>query len=113
MALVENKAVFEINSKGESTGKTYSGKFVMKLFLNLKERHQAAVEYSRRDLGNSLDGELSAIYKMICEFQAQSESSPEWFAGEKVWELVDFAPLIAVREKLDEAQKEYTEKLDK
>ena len=112
MALVNDKAVFEISVKGEQTGKVYSGKFVMRLFLTLKQRGQVAVEYSKRDMGNDLDAGMSQLNRTICEFQAMLEDCPEWFKGEKAWELEDFQPIISIREELEAAQKEHSEKIN-
>lgn len=113
MALTKDTAIFEISAKGENTGKVYDGKFVMRLFLQLKERARVAVEYSKRDFGNERDTEMSRITQLICEYQALATESPEWFQGEKVWELQDYSPLLQVKEKFEEALTEYSAKLDK
>lgn len=113
MAIVNGKAVFEVNVKGELTGKVYDGKFVVKLFPSLKERQQIAVEFSKRNLGNDSDFEVQQITKAVCELSILSEQAPEWFAKETVWDLVDLSPIVAVREGLETAQKEHVDALDK
>jgi hypothetical protein len=112
MSLVNDRAIFEVNTKGEMTGKVYTGRFTMKLFLTLGQRSKVAVEYSKRDFGNDRDETTGAINKLICEFQALAEECPEWFKGEAAWDLVDYQPLIAIREGLEAAQKEYSNKIN-
>lgn len=113
MPMVNGKAVFDVNVKGELTGKVYEGKFVVKLFPSLKERQQIAVEFSRRNLGNDSDFEMQQITKAVCELSILAEQAPEWFSKETAWELVDLSPIVAVREGLEGAQKEHMDALDK
>lgn len=112
MALVSDKAVFEVNVKGENSGKVYSGKFVMRLFLTLGQRSKVAVEYSKRDLGNDRDEETSAITRLICEFQILADECPDWFKGDAPWDLVDYQPLLEIRKALEAAQTEHSEKIN-
>jgi hypothetical protein len=107
-----NRFSFDLNVKGENTGKVYNGKFVMRLFLSLKQRSALAVEYSRRDIGNEKDDVMSAIIKSICELQTHCEEAPEWFTKETVWDLVDLQPIISIREKLEETLAEHSKKLE-
>lgn len=113
MALVNDKAVFEVNVKGEETGKVYEGKFVMKLFLSLRERSKVAVEFSKVNEGNFEDQELAVINKMICEYLVQAEEAPEWFKDGKVFDMVDLSPIIAIKEQLTKCQSEYSDKINK
>lgn len=113
MALHNDKAVFEINVKGESTGKEYSGKFVMKLFLSLRDRNAASVKYSKVNQGNTEDFEMMGINKMIAEYSVQAEEAPEWFSNDAVLDLMDFSPLVQIKEELEKAQKEYSDKMNK
>lgn len=113
MALANGKAIFDVNVKGELTGKVFEGKFVVKLFPSLKERQQIAVEFSKRNLGNDSDFDTQQITKAICELTVLCEQSPAWFSKETVWDLVDLSPVVAVREGLESAQKEHMEALDK
>jgi hypothetical protein len=107
-----NKISFDLSVKGESTGSTYAGHFVMRLFLSLKQRNQLAAEYSKRDNGNEKDEVTSAITRSTCELQAHCEECPAWFKGEAVWELVDIQPLVSLRETLEEALKAHLENLE-
>ena len=113
MALANGKAVFDVNVKGELSGKVFEGKFVVKLFPSLKERQQIAVEFSKRNLGNDSDYEMQQMTKAVCELTVLCEQSPEWFSKEVVWDLVDLSPIVAVREGLEVAQKEHMDALDK
>lgn len=113
MALVNDKAVFDVSVKGEGTGKTYSGKFVMKLFLSLKDRSKAAVEFSKLNDGNTQDDEMKFLNKMISEYNLLAEESPEWFANGKVLDLEDFSPLLAIKDELEKCLTEYSAKIDK
>jgi hypothetical protein len=113
VALNNDKAVFEVNVKGEGTGKVYSGKFVMKLFLSLKDRNAAAVKYSKLNQGNTEDFEMMGINKMLAEYSIQAEDSPSWFANDAVMDLEDFSPLVKIKEELEQAQKEYADKMNK
>lgn len=113
MALVDDKAVFNVEVKGESTGKVYKGKFVMKLFLSLKERNQVAVKYSVINAGNTEDFEMMGINKLLAEYLQQVEEGPDWFSEEKALDLEDFSPLNKIKEELEKAQKEYSDKINK
>jgi hypothetical protein len=113
MPIINGKAVFEINVKGELTGKAYTDQFVFKLFPTLKDRQEIAVEFSRRNLGNDADYETQQITKAVCELVVLCEKGPEWFSRETVWDLIDLNPVVAVREGLEAAQKEHMELLDK
>lgn len=107
------KFSFDVNVKGENTGMAYTGRFVMKLFLTLKQRSALAVEYSKRDVGNEKDEIMSAVIRSVCELQAHCEEAPAWFKGDGVWDLVDIQPIVALREKLEEALEQYAKELDK
>lgn len=113
MALANGKAVFDVNVKGELSGKVFEGKFVAKLFPSLKERQQIAVEFSKRNLGNDSDYETQQMTRAVCELIVLCEQSPEWFSKESVWELIDLSPIVAVREGLEAAQKEHMDALEK
>lgn len=113
MPLVNDKAVFEVNVKGENTGKTYSGKFVMKLFLSLKDRSKAAVEFSKLNEGNTQDTEMTFVNRMLSEFALQCEEAPEWFKDGKLLDLEDFSPLVTIRDELEKSQREYSDKINK
>lgn len=113
MPLVNDKAVFELSSKGESTGRVYSGKFVMKLFLSLRDRSAAAVEFSKLNEGNTQDQEVAFLNRMLSEFSLQAEESPEWFRDRKVLDIEDFSPLLAIKEELEKSQREYSDKINK
>jgi len=113
MPVVNGKAVFDVNVKGEFSGQVYGGSFVLKLFPTLKDRQQIAVEFSRRNLGNDSDFETQQITKAICELTTLCEKCPEWFSKEKIWDLVDLNPIVAIREGLEAAQNEHMEALDK
>ena len=113
MPIVNGKAVFDVSVKGEFSGRVFEGGFVLKLFPTLKDRQQIAVEFSRRNLGNDSDFETQQITKAICELTTLCEKCPEWFLKEKIWDLVDLNPIVAVREGLEAAQNEHMEALDK
>jgi len=101
--LPNHKAAFDVTVKGENTGMVYTGKFVIRLFLSLKQRQSLAVEYSRRDIGNEKDAFMSSIVQSICELTHHCEETPDWFKPDRIWDLVDLQPIVAVREKLEEA----------
>lgn len=105
--LVDNKAVVELAVKGESTGKLYDGKFVMRLFLTLKQRNDIAVEFSKRDLGNTKDHLQSTVNQLVCELQARCDECPAWFKGDKAWDLMDIQPIIELKKELDNALEEH------
>jgi len=105
--LVDNKVVVDLAIKGEMTGKLYEGKFVMRLFLTLKQRNEIAVEFSKRDIGNTKDQLQSTINQLICELQARCDESPTWFKGDKAWELVDMQPILELKKELDNALEEH------
>ena len=113
MALVNGKAIFDINTKGELSGGTFEGKFVLKLFPSLKDRQNIAVEFSKRNLGNDSDFDTEQMTKAVCELIVLTEESPEWFKNGSVWELVDLSPIVAIKEGLEAAQKEHMELLNK
>jgi|GEM_PF-2827533 len=113
MALVNDRAVFDISVKGENTGKVYAGKFVMKLFLSLKDRSKAAVEFSKLNEGNTQDEEMTYLNKIISEYQLLAEESPEWFSKGKILDLEDFSPLVSLKEELEKCLTEYSAKIDK
>lgn len=113
MSLSEDKAIFDLNVKGENTGKKYSGKFVMKLFLTLKDRQAVSVRYSSMNAGNTEDYEMMGINKVLAEFLVQVVEGPDWFTEEKCVELEDFSPLNKIREELEKAQQEYSDKIEK
>jgi hypothetical protein len=113
MALVNDKVVFEINAKGETTGRVYTGSFTMKLFLSLKDRSRAAVEFSKVNSGNTEDQELANINKTVCEYLIMSETAPEWFQPSSAFDLQDFSPLVAIKDEIEKAQAEYSEKINK
>lgn len=113
MSLVNGKAVFNVNVKGELSGNIFEGSFVIKLFPTLKDRQQIAVEFSRRNLGNESDFEVQQMTKVVSELIVLTEQSPDWFKKETVWDLVDLSPIVAVREGLEAAQKEHMDALDK
>jgi hypothetical protein len=112
MALVNDKCVIELAVKGESTRKAYKGKFVFKLFLNLRERGSVAIEVSKRDGANIKDQSTTFITQIICELQALCETCPDWFKGEAVWDLLDYEPIIQLRKELDESVAEYIKMQD-
>jgi hypothetical protein len=109
--LVENTAVFDINIKGES-GKLYNGHFVMSLFLSFKQRREIAVEYSKRDFGNTKDNVISYLNKLVAEHQARIIDCPVWYKGEKAWELLDQEPILAIQDEIDAALEEFKKQQD-
>lgn len=112
MSLVGNKCVFDMSIKGETTGKVYEGKFVIKLHPTLAQRQKIAVEYSKRNAGNTEQNDVSYINGMVAEYQVLAEEMPEWFKGSQVDNLEDLEPIVAIGREMDAAQKEYAEKLD-
>lgn len=112
MALVEGKVILDLNVKGEQTGKVYQGKFVMKLFLTLKQRNEIAVEFSKRDLGNNKDNLQSTINQLVCEMQARCEECPAWFKGEKAWDISDYTPIFEIKKELDNALGEHMKTIE-
>jgi hypothetical protein len=107
MALVDGKVIVDMDIKGEMSGKSYTGKFVMKLFLTLKQRNEVAVEYSKRDMGNAKDPTQSTINMLICELQARCDECPAWFKGDKAWEMIDVQPILELKRELDNAYDEH------
>ena len=112
MPLVDGKVIVDMDIKGEQTGKPYKGTFVMKLFLTLRQRNEVAVEFSKRDNGNSKDSLQTTINQLLCEFQARCEDCPSWFKGDKAWELVDMQPIFELRRELDNAYEEHMKSIE-
>jgi hypothetical protein len=112
MALVDGKVIVDLQVKGEQTGNLYQGKFVMRLFLSLKQRNEIAVEFSKRDFGNSKDQFQTTINQLVCELQARCEDSPPWFKGERVWELSDYTPIFELKKELDNALEEHMKSVE-
>jgi hypothetical protein len=107
MALVDGKVIVDLSVKGEMSGKLYAGKFVMKLFLTLKQRNEVAVEFSKRDMGNTKDNLQSTVNQLVAELQARCEECPPWFKGDKAWDLVDMSPIFEIKKELDNALDEH------
>lgn len=110
MQIVDDKVIVELDIKGEQTGKRYQGRFVMKLFLSLKQRNEVAVEFSKRDFGNTKDTLQTALNQVICELQSRCEDCPPWFKGEKIWDMLDMQPILELKKELDNALDEVMKK---
>jgi hypothetical protein len=112
MALVDGKVIVDLSIKGEQTGKLYQGKFVMKLFLTLRQRNEIAVEFSKRDFGNNKDTLQSTVNQLVCELQARCEDCPAWFKNEKAWDMSDYTPVFELKKELDNALDEHMKSVE-
>lgn len=112
MALVDGKVIVDLDIKGEQTGLPYKGRFVMKLFLSLKQRNEIAAEFSKRDYANTKDNLQSTVNQLVCELQARCEECPTWFKGEKVWDLSDYTPVFELKKELDNALEEHMKSVE-
>lgn len=91
---VSKTVSFDVRRQDGLTGQLYTGTFKIKLFLNLKERSQAAASYSKRNLGIDKSDRVYALNKIICELQAACVECPPWFKDEAPFDIVDTEAIV-------------------
>ena len=113
MDLPKNERTFEFEEVGDTTGKTYNGKFISKCILNISEKRLLEIEKTRlnADMSNP-SGNLSAIATIISNLSVRIIEGPEWWrqsAGGL--ELQDENVLVALYDKCLDQEEEWKKDL--
>lgn len=80
MDLPKNEATFDFKEVGETTGKSYDGRFTCLCVLNMGKKHQLELEKTRlmSDFVNPTDG-LYGIATILANLRVKLTDSPNWW----------------------------------
>lgn len=115
MDLPENLKSFEFDHVGNDTGYEFKGTFKVVCILNMGQKRQLEVEKTmlQADLSNPTDG-LSGISFILANLRVRIQDGPEWWkqsAGGSL--IIDEDALVALYDKVMEAETEWREKVKK
>lgn len=113
MDLPKNEAVFDFDMTGSDTGRRYEGRFTVRCVLNMAQKHALELEKTRL-MGNyasPTDG-LAGIAVVLANLRVKIVDAPEWWKQSLGgYEIMDEDVLVALYQKIQEAENKWREDL--
>lgn len=112
MDLPKNEAVMNFEHVGDLTGRKYDGTFTVLCVLNMAQKHWMELEKTKLlgDHSNPTDN-LVGIAVILSTLRAKVTDGPEWWKQSRGADILDEDMLVALYNKVQEAEAEWRARL--
>lgn len=113
MNLPNKEKTFDFECVGETTGKTYDGRFTVLCVLNIGQKHALALEKTRLlgSYSNPTD-DLVGYALILSSLRIKVVDGPEWWKQSRGGLVVDDEePLVKLYQKIQEVEEEWKKDL--